>query len=197
MSDCHPELVEGPPQSPLYWVSSGMRTLIYSGALALAISAAAILSTGNIAAGQSMAPTPGALPAKTLAFQTIAGAKKPPGVTRAAWSGARGTLQSSIEDGSSVARIAFTGLVPGGRYSLFQRHLAPKSKLIAPLDGSGTSSSFIASPKGTAISTITIPEPLVRGDTVMLVYHTDTIDHPKMIGHIGVNAHIQLRLIAP
>jgi hypothetical protein len=184
-----------------------MRISICSGACGLVIIAAAFLSTGNSASGQTVAPAatatavaplgPRLLAPKTLAFATIAGTKKPPGVTNGAWFGARGTWQSSVEDGNSVARIAFTGLVRGGRYSLFQRHLAPKSKMIAPLDGSGASSSFVASPKGTAISTLTIAQPLVRGDTVMLVYHSDTIDHPKTIGHIGVDAYIQLQLVQP
>jgi hypothetical protein len=122
---------------------------------------------------------------------------KPLGTTQGAWFAARGSWRSSVEDGMLLVRTSFTGLVPGGRYSLFARHVAAKSMLIAPLDGSGTSSSFVASPSGTAIMTITDPQSLVRGDTILLVYHTDTIEHPKTIGHVGVDAHVQLRLVQP
>jgi hypothetical protein len=122
---------------------------------------------------------------------------KPLGTTQGAWFGARGTWQSSVEDGVSLTRISFTGLVPNGRYSLFQRHATSKSLTIAPLDGSGTSNSFVAAPNGRAITTISIPQPPVHGDTILLVYHTDATDHPKTIGHVGVGAHVQLRLVEP
>ena len=124
-------------------------------------------------------------------------AGKPLGTTQGAWFGARGSWQSAVEDGMLLSRVSFSGLVPGGRYSLFARHATPKSMLIAPLDGSGTSSSFVASPTGTAVSTITVPQALVHGDTILLVYHTDAADHPKTIGHVGAGAHIQLRLVEP
>jgi hypothetical protein len=117
------------------------------------------------------------------------------GTTQGAWFGARGIWQSSVEDGMALTRVSFTGLIPSGYYSLFSRHATAKGVAIAPLDESGTSSSFVASPDGTAIMTVSIPQPLVRGDTILLVYHTSATDHPKTIGRVGVDAHVQLRLV--
>ena len=94
-------------------------------------------------------------------------------------------------------RATFSGLVPGGHYSLFSRHISNNSTVVAPLDRSGTTNSFIASPDGSAIVTVTVSQALVGGDNVLLIYHADNADHPKTIGRLGADAFIQLRLVQP
>jgi hypothetical protein len=133
----------------------------------------------------------------TVAFETNASDGTPAGFTRDAWLGARGSWSSSTEDGMLQTRAQFSGLVPGGHYSLFMRHLSNKSLVIAPIDRSGTTNSFVASPAGTATATVTLSQPIVSGDQILLVYHSDTVDHPMTIGHLGTDAFVQLRLVQP
>ena len=121
----------------------------------------------------------------------------PPGITHDAWVGARGTWSSSTEDGMLQTHATFTGLVPNGRYSLFSRHMANKSLVIEPIDHSGMTNSFIASATGAATITVTVSQPTVTGDEILLVYHTDAVDHPKTIGRLGVDALVQMRLVQP
>ncbi len=66
-----------------------------------------------------------------------------------------------------------------------------------PLDQSGATSSFVASPAGTAVTTITLAQQSVPGDEILLVYHTNDVSHAKTIGKIGSDAFIQLRMKQP
>jgi hypothetical protein len=155
------------------------------------------LATGTSLASAQTA-TPAAVAPRLIAPNAIAfrpGDATARGVTKAAWSSASGTWQSSTEDGVLSTRASFNGLVPNGHYSLFSHHTAGKSTVIAPLDRSGTTNSFIAGPDGSAVSTVTVSQALVAGDEVWLVYHADGADHPMTIGKLGTDAFIQLRLI--
>lgn len=133
----------------------------------------------------------------TVAFVANTTDGVPPGVTHDAWVNAHGAWSSSTEDGMLQTHASFTGLVPNGHYSLFSRHLSNKTLVIEPIDHSGMTNSFIASATGAASMTITVSQALVPGDEILLVYHTDTVDHPKTIGKLGVDALVQMRLVQP
>ena len=172
----------------------------------LTAAAAALLLTAMRAAAsaQSMdpatAPTPIApqlIAPHAATFKRNSADASPAGVTRERWFGATGTWQSSTEDGLLQAHVSFTGLVPGGRYSLFSRHASKSADKVAPLDLSGATTSFVASPAGSAITTITLSQETKSGDEVLLVYQTNDAAHPKTIGALGTNAFIQLRLVQP
>jgi hypothetical protein len=180
-----------------------MQTMNVKISAALAVLALAAASHARIAQAQTMTPAPVVSPA--LAPRLIAphnipfvpGDAPPLAVDHATWTAAHGTWQSSTEDGLLQTRATFSGLIPGGHYSLFSRHATKDSMLIAPLDRSGTTNSFVASPDGSAVTTVTLSQPVVKGDDILLVYHADAADHPKTIGHLGVDAYIQLRLVQP
>lgn len=170
-----------------------MKTLIRAGLIAAAV------LTGTAAGAQTMEPAAQASPVvprliapRNLAFNP--GDAAAHGVTAAAWRSARGTWRSSTEDGMLTTRMTFSGLVPNGHYSVFSRHVSGKSMVVAPIDQSGMTNSFRASPTGAATMTVSLSQPLVAGDGVLLVYHAAGADHPKTIGHLGVDAYIQLRL---
>jgi hypothetical protein len=169
----------------------------------MALVAAIVLASSTVPVRAQMAeatPVPVAprlIAPHAIAFATNAADGIPAGMTRAAWLAARGSWSSSTEDGLLQTRAQFSGLVAGGHYSLFTQHTANKTLVIEPIDRSGMTNSFVASPAGEATATVTLSQPIVKGDQILLVYHSDMADHPKTIGKLGTEAHIQLRLVQP
>jgi hypothetical protein len=181
-----------------------MHVLLRSPFLAALLTAGASVTFVTGAAAQTMSADPMATPLAprliaptAITFNRNAADAGPAGIAPAMWSAGAGSWSSSTEDGVLSARATFTGLVPGGHYSLFSRHISNKTEVIEPVDHSGTTNSFIASPAGGATATVTLSQQIVHGDQIWLIYHADATDHPKTIGHLGVDAFVQLRLIQP
>lgn len=120
---------------------------------------------------------------------------KPLGTTLGRWLTASGT--GSIDPAADLGHadrvtVSFTGLIPGGLYSLFEVAFLPSGNTFAPLDGSGLRHNFVALDNGTARATVLTPAPLTHSNAVLLVYHSDGQTHGMSRGAPGVTAHHQL-----
>ncbi|HKX18930.1 MAG TPA: hypothetical protein VJT33_13040 [bacterium] len=117
------------------------------------------------------------------------------GTTLGRWLGAAGT--GIVEPAGDLVHadrvsVTFTGLVPGGLYTLFKVTFQPSGNTFAPLDGSGVRHNFVALTDGTARATVLTPAPLTDSNAVVLVYHSDGRTHAMSRGTPGVTAHPQL-----
>ncbi len=109
------------------------------------------------------------------------------------WRTADGT--ASFEPGAQATKVhaVFHHLLPNGRYSLFVRQLAGRTGAVfTPLDLIGTTNSFSAGPDGAADVTVSSPLQMPAGSQLVLVYHSDGVDHQSSLGVLGTNAHPQL-----
>lgn len=122
---------------------------------------------------------------------------RPLGFDLARWFGARGTATIVNAGATTTATFAFTGLVPDGRYSLFENHFAASGVTFTPLDGSATTNSFVAAHDGTASVRLTIPGAVTHTEGLLLVYHSDGMTHGMQRGAIGVDAHHQAIVRVP
>nr|MDQ6926067.1 hypothetical protein [Candidatus Eremiobacteraeota bacterium] len=102
---------------------------------------------------------------------------KPLGFTLASWFTARGTVVLAPSGNDTRATLAFSGLVPAGRYSMFENHFSPAGVTFTPLDGTGTTNSFSAAADGSAQLALTIPGRVRHSEGILLVYHSDGVDH--------------------
>ncbi|GAC1420544.1 MAG: hypothetical protein NVSMB5_13030 [Candidatus Velthaea sp.] len=118
-------------------------------------------------------------------------------ITLAQWFGANGKVTLTPGSGTTTAAFKFNGLIPRARYSLFENHFAAEGVTFTPLDGSAQTNSFTASPDGSASFTITIPGAVTHAEAILLVWHSDGLDHGMQRGAIGVNAHHQLIMRVP
>ncbi len=128
-------------------------------------------------------------PKSTAAF-TADG--RPLGFELAAWLGAAGSVTISDKDGAPTLSATFTGLKPGGVYSLFENHFDQKPVGFTPIDGEGKANNFTAGPDGTAAVTIRLTHVPTHANAVLLVYHSDSQSHGSERGPIGIDAHHQL-----
>jgi hypothetical protein len=109
------------------------------------------------------------------------------------WRTATGT--ASFAPGPQATRVTttFLSLIPNGRYSLFVRQLAGRSGVaFTPLDLIGAGNSFTADDAGKGELTVDSPLQMPAGAQLVLVYHSDGLDHQSSIGVLGTNAHPQL-----
>lgn len=115
-------------------------------------------------------------------------------VSIADWRGATGQVElTPAPDGGTRVRATFARLVPRGRYSLFLRQLAGRSgAVLLPVDFTGAADSFFADAEGNGMLTTSCPNPIPAGAQMVLVFHSDGVDHASSIGDPGVNAHLQL-----
>lgn len=110
-----------------------------------------------------------------------------------AWLSAKGKVTlSPLADGKEKVTVTLSGLKPNGSYSLFKNHFDQKPIGFTPLDGKGTRNNFIASAEGEATVTLIAPAVLTHDNAVLVVYHSDGIQHGMSRGAIGVDAHHQL-----
>ncbi len=106
------------------------------------------------------------------------------------WLGARGKVHVAADTHTATVRL--TGLRPKGTYSLFENHFDQQPIGFTPLDGSGTTNTFVAQKNGKATVTLKVPDTLSHANAVLLVYHSDNQAHGESRGEIGINAHHQL-----
>ncbi len=122
------------------------------------------------------------------------------GVDLQHWFSATGLIAFSPPStpGNGVAVSArFAGLVPNGRYSLFELHVESTPVVAAPLDGAGTADSFTAGADGNADVSIAMPRGLQHGELVALVFHSDGRDHGLETGSPGIDAEHQMVVRIP
>lgn len=123
----------------------------------------------------------------------LSGAGKPLGFTLGRWFAAAGSVDLvPLPNGTERVAMRFTRLVANGRYSLFENHFDMQPISFTPLDGAGTANGFVASKEGEANITVIAPAPLTHANAVLLVYHSDGIDHGQSRGDIGITAQHQL-----
>ncbi len=123
---------------------------------------------------------------------------KPLGFTLGTWLSANGTATiTPSANGSQSVALAFAHLIPNGVYSVFENHFASSGVTFTPLDGSGTTNTFIARADGTGKSVILSPEPFTHANAILLVYHSDGQSHGTQRGSIGIDAHHQLIMRFP
>lgn len=110
-----------------------------------------------------------------------------------AWLSAKGkVILSPQADGREKVTVTLSGLKPNGSYSLFENHFDQKPIGFTPLDGQGTKNNFTANANGEAAITTIAPAVLTHDNAVLLVYHSDGIQHGMARGTIGIDAHHQL-----
>ncbi len=119
------------------------------------------------------------------------------GFTLAEWFGAHGSVKVATTGSNTAADFTFVGLIPNGRYSLFENHFSDSGVTFTPLDGTATTNSFTASDKGRAEIALTIPGAVSHEEGLLLVYHSDGHDHGMQRGQLGVTAHHQLIIRTP
>jgi len=119
------------------------------------------------------------------------------GITVGKWLSARGQVKLSPQGSNPRAIFLFSGLVPRGRYSMFENHFTPSGISFTPLDGTGKTNSFTAGADGNAKLALIVAGQISRAEGVLLVYHSDGMDHGMERGEIGVNAHHQLIMRMP
>lgn len=110
-----------------------------------------------------------------------------------AWLAAKGSVTlSPLPDGREKIIVTLSGLKPKGSYSLFENHFDQKPTGFTPLDGQGTDNTFTAGANGEATVTTIAPAALTHDNAVLVVYHSDGIEHGMTRGTIGIDAHHQL-----
>lgn len=119
------------------------------------------------------------------------------GFTLERWFGARGSVTLAPSGSSTAASFAFVGLIPSGRYSLFENHFGENGVTFTPLDGTATSNSFTAARDGRARVELQIPGTISHAEGLLLVYHSDGRDHGMQRGDLGITAHHQLIVRTP
>ena len=122
----------------------------------------------------------------------------PLGLTLKQWLDARGTIEiEQLNPNAQNVTVHFDGLSPYGVYSLFQNRYDQQATVFSPLDGAGTSNSFVADAGGAASVTLLVTPPLGHASTIVLVFHSDGQPHGMSRGGVGVNAHSQLIVRLP
>jgi hypothetical protein len=114
------------------------------------------------------------------------------------WFAGRGSADIvTLPSGNDRVTFTFSQLIAFGHYSLFEVAFSPEGSTFAPLDGEGSQNSFDASVEGNATVAVSVPHHLEPGSAIVLVYHSDDVDHGNSRGLIGRNAHQQLALRLP
>lgn len=129
----------------------------------------------------------------TLPIFTAAG--KSLDMSLGAWLSAKGDVVFAPQpNGREKITVVLSGLKPSGHYSLFENHFDQKPVGFTPLDGDGVDNSFVADAGGKAVFSAYSPNTLTHDNAVLLVYHSDGMNHGKLRGEIGLDAHHQLIL---
>ena len=117
----------------------------------------------------------------------------PLGLTLSQWLSATGTVDIvPLNANAQNVIVHFQGLSPHGVYSLFQDRDDQQATVYMPLDGVGTSNSFVADAGGSGSMTFLVTPPLSHGSAIILVFHSDGSPHGMSRGGVGINAHNQL-----
>jgi len=96
------------------------------------------------------------------------------------------------QGGKPVLEATFKGLKPNAHYSLFENHFDQTPVSFTPMDGTGTTNSFVTQPDGSAKVSMTLPDFPTHANAVLLIYNSEGQTHGLDRGRIGVDAHHQL-----
>jgi hypothetical protein len=113
------------------------------------------------------------------------------------WFGASGTARIEPDGAGDRVTVDFAHLIPCGVYSLFEVAFARGSTTVAPLDGTGEHDGFIAGVDGDAHFVVSTPAHIASGNAIVLVYHSDALDHGLERGELGLTAHQELAARLP
>ncbi|MGH7709131.1 MAG: hypothetical protein ACREM6_14620 [Vulcanimicrobiaceae bacterium] len=115
------------------------------------------------------------------------------GFTVDKWFAAEGTAEiGRLPDGRDRVTASFDRLIAFGVYSLFMMTLTPEGEIFRPLDNDATTNTFTATADGIATVEVDANRSLGPDDAIVLVYHSDDMDHGLSRGLLGVDAHDQL-----
>jgi hypothetical protein len=117
---------------------------------------------------------------------------KPLGFSLGSWFGARATMVYDPASAKPQVAMGFAGLSPGAVYSVFERRGGAASAGFAPLDATGTRTTFTADAQGNAALQLTLGAPLLPGNTIVVIYHSDGTAHGTDPGQPGITSHAQL-----
>lgn len=113
------------------------------------------------------------------------------GFSLGSWFGARATMVYDPASAKPQVAMGFAGLNPGGVYSVFERR-GGAGAAFAPLDATGARTTFTADAQGNAAMQLTLGAPLLPGNTIVVIYHSDGTAHGTDPGQPGITAHAQL-----
>ena len=113
------------------------------------------------------------------------------------WRAGGGSVDLATDDVETKAVVTLRRLIAFGRYSLFLRTGVEDGVRYTPLDGKGGINSFTADQAGAASVTVYTPAPLTTGAVIVVVYHSDALDHGASPGAFGHTAHQQLVVRVP
>jgi hypothetical protein len=108
------------------------------------------------------------------------------------WLNSAGTVAVDSSGMGDQLHFGFTGLVESGHYSFFR--FTPGIGVLVPLDGSGTSNAFTATPLGTGDVNVTAPSHIGAIERILVIYNSDGLDHATQPGALGVDSHVELVL---
>lgn len=117
---------------------------------------------------------------------------KPLGFDLQTWLSASGSVTITEQGGKPHLEADFKGLKPNAKYSLFENHFDHTPVSFTPMDGTGTTNSFVAQPDGTAKVSMTLPDLPTHANAVLLIYNSEGQTHGLERGRIGIDAHHQL-----
>lgn len=117
---------------------------------------------------------------------------KPLGFDLQTWLAASGSVTITAQGGKSLLQANFKGLRPNAHYSLFENHFDQTPITFTPMDGKGTTNSFVTQLDGSATVSITLPDFPTHANAVLLIYDSEGQTHGLERGRIGVDAHHQL-----
>ena len=109
------------------------------------------------------------------------------------WRTSDGSASIDPTPQGTKVHAVFHHLLPSARYSVFLRQLAGRTgAVLTPLDLVGTQNNFSADAQGNAELALTSPLEMPSGTQILLIYHSDGVDHQSSVGNPSVNAHAQL-----
>ena len=117
---------------------------------------------------------------------------KPLGFDLQTWLSASGSVSITEHGGKSLLEASFKGLKPSATYSLFENHFDQTPVSFTPMDGTGTTNSFVTQPDGSAKVSMMLPDFPTHANAVLLIYNSEGQTHGLERGRIGVDAHHQL-----
>jgi len=117
---------------------------------------------------------------------------KPLGFDLQTWLSASGSVTITEQGGKPHLEADFKGLKPNAKYSLFENHFDHAPVSFTPMDGTGTTNSFVAQPDGTAKVSMTLPDFPTHANAVLLIYNSEGQTHGLERGRLGIDAHHQL-----
>jgi hypothetical protein len=117
---------------------------------------------------------------------------KPLGFDLQTWLSASGSVTITEQGGKSLLQANFKGLKPNAHYSLFENHFDHTPVSFTPMDGTGTTNSFVTQSDGSATVSMTLPDFPTHANAVLLIYNSEGQTHGLERGRIGIDAHHQL-----